>query len=82
MQCIVKGNAHKKYDLGIKVSLAVTQRDNFIVGALALPGNPFDGRTLLAAANLSSDSPAPSPNDVLWIVPIAAVTESTISACT
>ena len=33
----------------IKVSLAVTQRDNFIVGALALPGNPYDGHTLPAA---------------------------------
>lgn len=31
------------------MSLAVTQRDNFIVGALALPGNPFDGHTLPAA---------------------------------
>jgi IS5 family transposase len=41
--------AHKKYEFGVKVSLAVTQRDNFIVGALALPGNPFDGHTLPAA---------------------------------
>jgi transposase, IS5 family len=49
VQCIAKGKAHKKYEFGIKVSLAVTQRDNFIVGALALPGNPFDGHTLPAA---------------------------------
>jgi IS5 family transposase len=41
--------AHKKYEFGVKVSLAVTQRDNFIVGALALPGNPFDGHALPAA---------------------------------
>src|SRR5450759_1772871 len=41
--------AHKKYEFGVKVSLAVTQRDHFIVGALALPGNPFDGHTLPAA---------------------------------
>jgi transposase, IS5 family len=51
VECIAKGKAHKKYEFGIKVSLAVTQRDNFIVGALALPGNPFDGHTLLAALN-------------------------------
>ena len=49
VECIAKGKAHKKYEFGVKVSLAVTQRDNFIVGALALPGNPFDGHTLPAA---------------------------------
>ena len=49
VECIAKGKLHKKYEFGIKVSLAVTQRDNFIVGALALPGNPFDGHTLRSA---------------------------------
>ena len=49
VECIAKGKAHKKYEFGIKVSLAATQRDNFIVGALALPGNPYDGHTLSTA---------------------------------
>ena len=49
VECIAKGKAHKKYEFGVKMSLAVTQRDNFIVGALALPGTPFDGHTLSAA---------------------------------
>lgn len=49
VECIAKGKAHKKYEFGVKVSLAATQRDNFIVGALALPGNPFDGHTLQSA---------------------------------
>lgn len=49
VECIAKGKVHKKYEFGVKVSLAVTQRDNFIVGALALPGTPFDGHTLPAA---------------------------------
>jgi IS5 family transposase len=49
IECIAKGKALKKYEFGIKVSLAITQRDNFIVGALALPDNPFDGDTLPAA---------------------------------
>ena len=40
VECIAKGKVHKKYEFGVKVSLAVTQRDNFIVGALALPGTP------------------------------------------
>ncbi len=46
VECIAKGKAHKKYEFGVKVSLAVTQRDHFIVGAMSLPGNPFDGHTL------------------------------------
>jgi IS5 family transposase len=46
VECIAKGKAHKKYEFGVKVSLAVTQKDNFIVGALSLPGNPYDGHTL------------------------------------
>jgi IS5 family transposase len=49
VECIAKGKVHKKYEFGVKVSLAVTQRDNFIVGALALPGTPFDGHTLSSA---------------------------------
>ena len=49
VECLAKGKVHKKYEFGVKVSLAVTQRDNFIVGALALPGAPFDGHTLSAA---------------------------------
>jgi IS5 family transposase len=49
VECVAKGKVHKKYEFGVKVSLAVTQRDNFIVGALALPGTPFDGHTLSAA---------------------------------
>jgi transposase, IS5 family len=46
VECIAKGKAHKKYEFGIKVSLTATQKGNFIVGALALPGNPYDGHTL------------------------------------
>ena len=45
----MKGKAYKKYEFGVKVSLAVTQRDSFVVGAVALPGNPFDGHTLRTA---------------------------------
>ena len=49
VECIAKGKAHKKYEFGVKVSLAATQRDNFIVGATSLPGNPYDGHTLQQA---------------------------------
>ena len=49
VECIAKGKAHKKYEFGIKVSVATTNRDNFVVGMLAEPGNPYDGHTLAKA---------------------------------
>ena len=49
VECIAKGKIHKKYEFGVKVSVVTTNRDNFVVGMLALPGNPFDGHTLEGA---------------------------------
>ena len=49
VECIAKGKVHKKYEFGVKVSVATTSRDNFVVGMQALPGNPFDGHTLAEA---------------------------------
>ena len=44
--CISKGKVHKKYEFGCKVSVAATSRGGWFVGALAHPGNPYDGHTL------------------------------------
>ena len=44
--CISKGKAHKKYEFGNKVSLCVTNKEGFILGAQGLEGNPYDGHTL------------------------------------
>ena len=49
VECISKGKAHMRYEFGVKASIAVTNRSNFMVGGLALPGNPFDGHTLKTA---------------------------------
>jgi IS5 family transposase len=46
VECIAKGKAHKKYEFGNKASFATTSREGFVVGALGLHGNPFDGHTL------------------------------------
>lgn len=46
VECISKGKAHKKYEFGCKVSVAVTSRECFIVGMKAYHGNPYDGHTL------------------------------------
>jgi IS5 family transposase len=48
-ECIAKGKAHKKYEFGVKVSIASTSADNFVVGMQALPGRPYDGHTLKQA---------------------------------
>ena len=49
VECISKGKAHKRYEFGVKASIAVTNRSNFVVGGLALPGNRYDGHTLKQA---------------------------------
>jgi len=46
VECIAKGKAHKRYEFGCKVSIATTSKDNFVVGAQAFHGNPYDGHTL------------------------------------
>ncbi|MGI9427967.1 MAG: IS5 family transposase [Bythopirellula sp.] len=46
VECIAKGKAHKRYEFGCKASVATTSKNNWIVGAHALHGNPYDGHTL------------------------------------
>ena len=46
MECLAKGKVQKRYEFGCKVSVASTSRGNWIVGARALHGNPYDGHTL------------------------------------
>ena len=46
VECISKGKAHKKYEFGCKVSLVTSSKKNFILGAKAIHGNPYDGHTL------------------------------------
>ena len=44
--CLAKGKAHKPYELGAKVALAVTNREGFALAAKAVSGSPYDGHTL------------------------------------
>jgi len=46
VECISKGKAHKRYEFGCKVSLAVTSKGGWVLAAQALEGNPYDGHTL------------------------------------
>lgn len=49
VECIAKGKANKKYEFGVKTSIATTHKSNFVVGIKALPGNSYDGHTLVEA---------------------------------
>jgi IS5 family transposase len=44
--CISKGKEHKPYEFGNKSSFAYTRKSGIIVGAMAVNGNIYDGRTL------------------------------------
>jgi len=44
--CIAKGKAHKKYEFGSKVSIAVGQRSGVILAVQTFKGNPHDSQTL------------------------------------
>lgn len=46
MECISKGKARQPYEFGVKVGIAVTAKQGFIVGARSFPVNPYDGDTL------------------------------------
>ena len=49
VSCISKGKAHKPYEFGSKVSISRTRDIGIILGALALPGNSYDGHTVQEA---------------------------------
>jgi IS5 family transposase len=52
VECIGKGKAQIRYEFGVKVSIATTNAvapgGQFVLGARALPANPYDGHTLAA----------------------------------
>ena len=54
VECIAKGKAHKRYEFGCKASFASSAKSNWILGARAFHGNPYDGHTLAAALGQSA----------------------------
>ena len=46
VECIAKGKGHKRYEFGCKAVLVTTSQTNWIVGAMAVHDNPYDGATL------------------------------------
>ena len=80
VECISKGKAHKKYEFGVKVSVATTNRDNFVVGMFAEHGNPYDGLRLPRQSNRCNGLPAGSCSEALLIEAIGD-TGSRIPKC-
>jgi IS5 family transposase len=46
VEVIGKGKVAKPWEFGVKVSVAVTNRESFVVGCRSMPGTPYDGHTL------------------------------------
>jgi IS5 family transposase len=44
--CITKGKAHRPYEFGSKVAVAVTNRERFVLAPTSLACSPYDGQTL------------------------------------
>jgi len=60
VECIAKGKARTPYEFGVKVAIATTHKEGFVVAARSMPGNPYDGHTLaetLEQASILTDTP-------------------------
>ena len=51
VECISKGKARTPYEFGVKVTVATTLKEGFVVGMRSMPGNPWDGHTLEETSN-------------------------------
>ena len=65
VECLCKGKVHKRYEFGCKTSLATTSQSNWIVGAGALHGNPYDGHTLGGAIQQVERLTGRAPHEVV-----------------
>ena len=65
VECLAKGKAHTRYEFGCKASVATTSKSNWIVGAHALHGNPYDGHTITGAIAQIERLTRITPGDVI-----------------
>jgi transposase, IS5 family len=65
VECIAKGKVHKRFEFGAKASIAMTAQSGIIVGAMSLPGNPYDGHTLESVLNQVSELQGSRPESCL-----------------
>lgn len=54
VECIAKGKVNRPYEFGVKVGIVSTNKESFVIGAAALPNNPYDGHTLKTCIDQAS----------------------------
>ena len=59
-----KGKARHPYEFGVKVSVTVTHKEGLVVGMKSLPGNPYDGHSLVGALQQVEGLTGRMPNAV------------------
>lgn len=64
VECTSKGKANKRYEFSCKVSIMTTNKSNWVVGAKAVHGNPFDGHTVDTALNQALKVIGKIPNNL------------------
>lgn len=64
VECIQKGKVHKKFEFGCKVSFVTTSKNNWVVSASALHGNPYDGHTLKNSIEQMKRVCSATPKDI------------------
>jgi IS5 family transposase len=65
VECISKGKARNPYEFGVKVTVATTLKEGFVVGMRSMPGNPYDGHTLEEAIEQVSILAEQTPNPAI-----------------
>jgi IS5 family transposase len=65
VECISKGKARNPYEFGVKVTVATTLKEGFVVGMRTMPGNPYDGHTLEEAIEQFSILAERTPKTVI-----------------
>jgi IS5 family transposase len=65
VECISKGKARTPYEFGVKVTVATTLKEGFVVGMRSMPGNPYDGHTLEEAIEQVSILAERTPKTVI-----------------
>lgn len=63
VECLAKGKVTKRYEFGCKAGVASTSKGNWIIGAKAWPGNPYDGHTLSVALEQIKRITGPVPKE-------------------
>lgn len=64
VKCYTKGKAHKKFEFGSKVSIAICQQSGVVVGALNFTDTLHDSKTLVAAIEQVKELIAVTPEEV------------------